>query len=271
MKYKVGDKVRVRADLVEDEIYSGSYFVYQMSKFMGEVFKVKSVSSNNYQFEGVHWSWTDEMLEDVTKYKIGDMVRIRRDLIVGKDYGVVTLFHSMTSNLGKDYVISDILDSGLILVGDFAWSEEMIECKVGELVNSNNVHITHNAVIKNRDFSVLFNKPTLPFEGLGGVDMYAINTDICISVLYGDNLVETCISKDADKELLTKIFSLYGYKVEIDDRKVISDVKELHKWMQENGIVWNGKDFYEIMSDEGVSFIGIEALQDRFDVVIDIC
>lgn len=41
--FKVGQWVRVRADLVEDRYYSGEYFVYPMSKYKGRIYKIKSV------------------------------------------------------------------------------------------------------------------------------------------------------------------------------------------------------------------------------------
>lgn len=77
MKYKVGDKVRVRKDLIEGEIYDKSKFVLAMSPLLGKIATI------GYVFAGVckyHLSenptgeyWTDEMLEDVEEeFKLPD-------------------------------------------------------------------------------------------------------------------------------------------------------------------------------------------------------
>lgn len=201
------------------------------------------------------------------KYKVGDKVRVRADLITDKVYGLLFV-NSMNYLKGEVVTIKEVEEDGCYIMEEngYSWTDGMIESKVGEKVD-----IDTTTIIKNRDFSVLQSKKVKARDGIGYHTLEISTDDIVIATIYGTELVETNISCDVDKDLVESIFSLYGYKVEIDDRKVISDVKELHMLMQENEIVWNGKDFYEIMSDEGVSFIGIEALQDRFDVVIDIC
>lgn len=65
MKFKVGDKVRVREDLVEGNYYGGEYFVGKMEYNKGEVFEIKGICGGAYIFEEDGFHWTDEMLEDV--------------------------------------------------------------------------------------------------------------------------------------------------------------------------------------------------------------
>lgn len=69
MKYKVGDKVKVRRDLVNGKSY-GTYFFY-MDKWEGEVVTISDVNSckNFYSIEEDKgkWAWTDEMFEDVSE------------------------------------------------------------------------------------------------------------------------------------------------------------------------------------------------------------
>lgn len=49
MKYKVGDKVRVRSDLIVNETYGGLTLYYLMERFCGKIAEVKEISSNgNY-------------------------------------------------------------------------------------------------------------------------------------------------------------------------------------------------------------------------------
>ena len=70
MKYKVGDKVRVREDLELNNVYSmiGSKgknaFVSGMMKYRGRVLTIRSLAGGQYKtFEDPLYSWTDEMFE----------------------------------------------------------------------------------------------------------------------------------------------------------------------------------------------------------------
>lgn len=69
MKYKVGDKVKVRSDLKEDTMYGGQTFVDCMVKYMGKIMTVKQVYGKCYSLEedGEKWAWTDEMFEGLSK------------------------------------------------------------------------------------------------------------------------------------------------------------------------------------------------------------
>ena len=68
MKYKVGDKVRVRSDLEESETYGCQSFVKQMEKYKG---KLVTISEEHQGFcyieedKDENWCWTDEMFEPV--------------------------------------------------------------------------------------------------------------------------------------------------------------------------------------------------------------
>ena len=74
MKYKVGDKVRVKSLEWYDINYAdggftidGNWFDADMSVFCGKVANVKSVSHDFYELDidGGSWCWYDWMLEDV--------------------------------------------------------------------------------------------------------------------------------------------------------------------------------------------------------------
>ena len=71
MKYRVGDKVKIRNDLVEFKQYGSYNFVPYMSKFKGEQI-IKELTYNGYtikaDLEGFKWS--DEMFEDIEKEKM---------------------------------------------------------------------------------------------------------------------------------------------------------------------------------------------------------
>jgi hypothetical protein len=73
MKYKVGDKVRVRSwdsmaeqfgvDRFGDIKVNNTYFVDAMRKCCGETLTITSVNMSSYQTKGNSWQWTDEMFE----------------------------------------------------------------------------------------------------------------------------------------------------------------------------------------------------------------
>ena len=75
MKYKVGDKVRVRTDLIVDKIYGADKFILSMCKFKGKICTIKEICDKCYLFEedDDEWYWTDEMLEDVSDNNVGEI------------------------------------------------------------------------------------------------------------------------------------------------------------------------------------------------------
>lgn len=74
MKYKVGDKVRVREDLSHNEEYGGFVFIDTMNECRGKNFIIKEVYDYYYKLDGVYtyWYWTDEMLEPIEEVKTID-------------------------------------------------------------------------------------------------------------------------------------------------------------------------------------------------------
>lgn len=69
MKFKVGDKVRVREDLVIGNCYGKERFVDGMKEYKGQIFTIKKNYGGVYIFEKNLFNWTDEMLEKVKKKK----------------------------------------------------------------------------------------------------------------------------------------------------------------------------------------------------------
>lgn len=67
MKYKVGDRVRIREDLQPNVEYEGYYFVPDMGDFKGEIATVIKVCGDGYRIneDGGDWKWTDKMFEPV--------------------------------------------------------------------------------------------------------------------------------------------------------------------------------------------------------------
>lgn len=85
MKFKVGDRVRIREDLMEHEIYhSGSKGTWEvalpsMVKMRGQIVTIKKVySDSTYLVEENNHFWVDEMFEDALEFKVGDRVKMVR-------------------------------------------------------------------------------------------------------------------------------------------------------------------------------------------------
>ena len=66
MKYKVGDKVKVREDLEVDKRYGTEEFIEEMEEYKGKIVTIDTVNEDDYYIEEdkQSWSWTEEMLED---------------------------------------------------------------------------------------------------------------------------------------------------------------------------------------------------------------
>ena len=79
MKYKVGDRVRIRTDLITNTLYSEYYFVKEMDRYKGKVANIICVDLYYYRIDidNGKYVWTDDMLEFLTEeYKVGYMIKI---------------------------------------------------------------------------------------------------------------------------------------------------------------------------------------------------
>ena len=65
----------------------------------------------------------------MNKFKVGDKVRLRDDLEVGRDYGGITFLRDMKDLQGKELTIDRISRQGnyILKEGRFYYSEEMLE------------------------------------------------------------------------------------------------------------------------------------------------
>lgn len=77
MKYKVGDKVKVRSDLKAYEIYGSNMLTKSMEKFAGKTVTISGVGITSYAIEEMEVAyWTDEMLEQVEEMSAEELVKI---------------------------------------------------------------------------------------------------------------------------------------------------------------------------------------------------
>ena len=83
MKYKVGDKVRVRKDLKHGNSYGGTVYVSNMDKFKNEECVITSIDNKTYNINGSGYWWTDEMLEpvdDLLEYALEKLEMTKEEL-----------------------------------------------------------------------------------------------------------------------------------------------------------------------------------------------
>lgn len=82
-KYKVGDKVRIREDLVSGKMYGEYYVINEMLQYRGEKATIEVILDGGYELDiDEEWTWTDEMFESYifTKSDLEDgMVGITRE------------------------------------------------------------------------------------------------------------------------------------------------------------------------------------------------
>ena len=65
MKYKIGDKVRVRKDLEPGNFYGRAYYSSDMNKFKAMECVVTNIYDGTYNINNSEYGFTDEMLEPV--------------------------------------------------------------------------------------------------------------------------------------------------------------------------------------------------------------
>ena len=70
MKYKVGDKVRVRKDLESGNFYGKDYYISSMDKFKGEKCVITEIWDQSYQINNFGYWWSEEMFESVDDEKV---------------------------------------------------------------------------------------------------------------------------------------------------------------------------------------------------------
>ena len=70
MKYKVGDKVRVRKDLEPGNFYGKDYYISSMDKFKGEKCVITEIWDQSYQINNFGYWWSEEMFESVDDEKV---------------------------------------------------------------------------------------------------------------------------------------------------------------------------------------------------------
>ena len=156
MKYKVGDKVRIKSldwyneNKDDDGIVelSTHVFIPEMIEHCGQIVTIKDVFEDIddnvvYYMEEIVWDWTDEMIEGLVErngkiypYKIGDRV-----ILKGKNRcaTITDLRYNSQGNLSYYIKIDNDKDISIDYPTDLLLPyDNMIECKVEEETKSHN-------------------------------------------------------------------------------------------------------------------------------------
>lgn len=76
MKYRAGDRVRVRSDLKACKQYGSNIATSSMEGLAGKIVTISRVGYAHYLVEGMNCNWTDEMLEPVEEISAEELVKI---------------------------------------------------------------------------------------------------------------------------------------------------------------------------------------------------
>lgn len=130
MKFKVGDRVRLKEELVVGESYGGFSLLECMKfNYYNEIlertplgnYKIKPSYDSNFSF-----TYSEEMLEGF-KFKVGDKVVLNKELKDGGSYDGLD-FHTKMRFEGTDIVKSVDCQGDVMLEGkDFFYSQPMLE------------------------------------------------------------------------------------------------------------------------------------------------
>ena len=64
MKFKVGDRVKVRKDLKNNAFYGENRVNEEMFMHRGQILTIRAIDGKNYLMEEDNWYWNDEMFEN---------------------------------------------------------------------------------------------------------------------------------------------------------------------------------------------------------------
>ena len=211
--FKVGDKVKVRRFKEVDVEVMEKYFLLSMFKYEEAVTVVTGFDTDGDILLAIDEEkdyWHPDMLVKVEPiFKVGDKIRIREDLKVGRIYEGVDFVRPMLEFLGKEATITEIDGDGDYLLdidnGDFFWSTEML-VKVGDTFKIGDKVKIREDLIDFREYGGMdFVRPMLEFLGkeatitdkaIDGAYSLDIDDDFCWSAemfepkTYSEDVVE---------------------------------------------------------------------------------
>lgn len=181
---KPGMKVKLRKDLVAEQMYGSDCWITDMKKPGSEVVVDHIIKDDRFYVKGSFYNYTVDMLENPVKlsdtvsrdFKVGDRVRLREDLKAGGVYGGLRYLDSMLRP-GTETTIKERLTGtgNVVLASDepsFIYSPAMLE------------HVEEKQNISEKPSVPLSEKEEIKSR-LGVGDVVKIREDIKDNQLYG--------------------------------------------------------------------------------------
>lgn len=120
MKYKVGDKVRIRSDLKEtmnNAIY-GVSVNSEMVKLAGKMVTIDHVNEKIYTIKEYGFAWTDEMFECIEKPSREDLLKMPVGTKIITDKGKELVYDGECFSDKDDVIMDTMIDDDLNLIYD---------------------------------------------------------------------------------------------------------------------------------------------------------
>ena len=104
MKYRAGDKVKVRSDLKCEEYYGGVPFTSEMNKFKGMEFTIARVNNGgDYKVLETPYTFANEMLEPVEEMSAEEAIRT-----FGEFCDDTACWHCPIKEIDREHTCADI-------------------------------------------------------------------------------------------------------------------------------------------------------------------
>lgn len=162
-KFVKGQTVKIKDDLIVGKWYGDCRFVENMMKSRGDYATIKEVDEDgDYRLDNTIYWWSDEMLDYVyckdcidyatplaerpccdcshnsrftplNTFEVGDLVRIKDNMVIGKKYGNLTYLSDMDDYKGRVYRVIKVSKEGNYTLDShnpFFWSGDMLEQEV---------------------------------------------------------------------------------------------------------------------------------------------
>lgn len=181
---KPGMKVKLRKDLVADQMYGSDCWITDMKKPGSEVVVDHIIKDDRFYVKGSFYNYTVDMLENPVKlsdtvsrdFKVGDRVRLREDLKAGGVYGGFTYLKTMLKPGTETTVDKCFTGTGNVTLASdefsYTYSPAMLE------------HVEEKQNISEKPSVSLAEKEEIKSR-LGVGDVVKIREDIKDNQLYG--------------------------------------------------------------------------------------
>ena len=116
MKFKVGDKVRIKKDLSIDKTY-GITVVSSMEKYAGRIMTVSRITNFGYRLkeDNEEWHWSEDTMEIVTKPTKEELLKMPLGTIIKTDKEGHNIFVKVGEN---DFCNDDCNHTGAGYIND---------------------------------------------------------------------------------------------------------------------------------------------------------